>query len=43
MGNGLDCAKDDGSLYDAMIAIAEKRMDKAEWADVFRRLATSTS
>lgn len=38
-GNGHVGIKDDGSLYDAMIAIAEKRMDKAGLADVFRQLA----
>lgn len=38
-GNGHVGIKDDGSLYDAMIAIAEKRMDKAGLAEVFRKLA----
>jgi death on curing protein len=36
-GNGCDVVKLDGAtLYDAMIAIAEKRMDKAGLAAVFR-------
>jgi death-on-curing protein len=39
--NGLGTAKDDGTLYDAMIALAEKRLDKAGLARVFRRLFTS--
>jgi death on curing protein len=35
--NGSDVAKfDGGQLYDAMIAIAEKRLDKAGLAAVFR-------
>jgi len=35
--NGIDVGRFDGQvLYDAMIAIAEKRMDKAGLADVFR-------
>ena len=37
-GNGIDVEKLDGAeLYDAMIAIAEKRLDKAGLAEVFRR------
>lgn len=40
-GNGVPRFVDDGRLYDAMIAIAEKRMDKAALADVFRKLAGS--
>ena len=36
--NGVDTADYDGvKLYDAMIAIAEKRIDKAGLAAVFRR------
>ncbi len=36
--NGIDVEKLDGAeLYDAMIAIAEKRLDKAGLAEVFRR------
>jgi death-on-curing protein len=35
--NGIDVDKfDEGQLYDAMIAIAEKRLDKAGLAAVFR-------
>lgn len=35
--NGVDVAPfDDNTLYDAMIAIAEKRLDKAGLAAVFR-------
>jgi death on curing protein len=36
--NGIKTAKDTGELYDAMIAIAEKRMAKNELAELFRRL-----
>lgn len=37
-GNGCDVGKFVGAqLYDAMIAIAEKRLDKAGLAEVFRR------
>ncbi len=37
-GNGVDIEKYDGAeLYDAMIAIAEKRLDKAGLAEIFRR------
>jgi death-on-curing protein len=37
-GNGVDIEKfNGGELYDAMIAIAEKRLDKAGLAEVFRR------
>lgn len=37
-GNGVDVEKYDGKeLYDAMIAIAEKRLDKAGLAEIFRR------
>ena len=38
-GNGYVGIRDGGSLYDAIIAIAEKRMDKAGLAGVFRRLS----
>jgi len=38
--NGVSTNFDSMPLYDAMIAIAEKRMDKAELAAVIRRLAT---
>ena len=38
-GNGVNVEKFDGvELYDAMIAIAEKRLDKAGLAEIFRRL-----
>lgn len=37
-GNGVDIEKYDGAeLYDAMIAIAEKRLDKAGLAEIFRK------
>ena len=36
--NGVDIEDfDDGPLYDAMIAIPERRLDKAGLAEVFRR------
>ena len=36
--NGIDVEKFDGNeLYDAMIAIAEKRLDKSGLAEIFRR------
>ena len=35
--NGLSDKRDDGTLYQAMIAIAERRMDKADLAATFRR------
>jgi death-on-curing protein len=36
--NGVDVDKyDDAQLYDAMIGIAEKRLDKAGLAELFRR------
>jgi len=36
--NGVDVDKyDDAQLYDAMIDIAEKRLDKAGLAEIFRR------
>lgn len=37
--NGVAITDSDGRLYDAMIAIAEHRADKAALADVLRRLA----
>ena len=38
LGNGGDVTRYDGNvLYDAMIGIAEKRLDKAGLAEVFRR------
>ena len=36
--NGIDAKGDDRALYDAMIAIAEKRLDKAGLAVRFREL-----
>ena len=36
--NGRHFPKDDGSVYQAMIAIAEKKLDKAGLAAVLRRL-----
>lgn len=40
--NGADVDNlNDSQLYDAMIAIAEKRLDKAGLAEVFRRNLTS--
>jgi len=35
--NGVTQVPDDIHLYDAMIAIAEKRLDKAGLAEMFRR------
>ncbi len=41
--NGADVDRfDDAQLYDAMIAIAEKRLDKAGLAEVFRRQLSAT-
>lgn len=37
--NGIRCPKADDILYDAMIAIAQKRMDKKGLAEVIRKLA----
>ncbi len=37
-GNGIDTTTDADALYDAMIAIAEKRLDKAGLAARFREL-----
>ena len=39
--NGVRFPKDDGSVYRAMIEIAEKRLDKNGLAGVIRRLAES--
>jgi death-on-curing protein len=36
--NGHRYGTDDGTLYDAMIAIAEKRMNKAALATLFRKI-----
>ncbi len=38
-GNGITKVPSDNELYDAMIAIAERRMDKAGLADLFRKAA----
>ena len=38
-GNGITRVPSDETLYDAMIAIAEKRLDKADLAELFRRAA----
>jgi death-on-curing protein len=39
--NGVDVDKyDDAILYDAMIGIAEKRLDKAGLAEIFRRTSS---
>ena len=39
--NGVAIGDPDGSLYEAMIAIAEKRMDKTGLTDLLRTLAGS--
>ena len=39
--NGHPVLVDDGSLFDGMIAIANKQMNKAGLAEVLRRLALS--
>ncbi len=41
--NGVTRVPDDLQLYDAMIAIAEKRLDKAGLAEMFQRAAVSLS
>lgn len=41
--NHIRFSEDDGSVYPAMIEIAEKRMDKHGLAVIFRRLAESAS
>jgi len=40
--NGVSFPKDDGSVYSAMIEIAEKRMDKTGLANALRRLTRTT-
>jgi death on curing protein len=40
--NNVQFPKDDGSVYNALIAIAEKRLDKAGLAEVLRRLVQKT-
>jgi prophage maintenance system killer protein len=37
MLNGVDPPVDDGSIYDALIAIAEKRLDKSGLADLLEK------
>lgn len=37
MRNGLEAPVDDGSIYQAMIAIAMKRLDKAGLAELLRK------
>jgi death-on-curing protein len=41
--NKVDKFPPDNEIYDAMIAIAEKRLDKAGLAELFRRAALSAS
>jgi death-on-curing protein len=36
--NGVRVPKDDGSFYDALIDVANKKLDKAGLAGVFRKL-----
>lgn len=36
--NGLPVLVDDGTIYEALIAVARKQMDKTGLAEVFRRL-----
>ena len=38
--NGIDVPVDDGSIYSALIAIAEKQMDKTGLATVLRKLCS---
>lgn len=38
--NKIEVPPDDGTLYDAMIQVAEKRMGKAGLAEAFRRMAS---
>jgi len=41
-GNGVSVSKATDELYAAMIAIAERRIDKAELAILLRRLASQS-
>lgn len=41
-GNGANLRMDDTAIYEAMIAIAEKRMTKSDLAAVFRKNASMT-
>ena len=38
--NGIVVPRDDGRIYDALIAIAERKMTKQELAGLFRRIFT---
>jgi death-on-curing protein len=40
-GNGVRRVPKDAEIYDAMIAIAERRLDKSGLAEMFRRAAVS--
>ena len=40
-GNGVRRVPTDAETYDAMIAIAERRLDKPGLAEIFRRAAVS--
>jgi death-on-curing protein len=40
--NGIAVKRDDGSIYDGLIAIAERRMTKSELAALLRRLFNET-
>ncbi len=40
-GNGVDRVPTDAETYNAMIAIAERRLDKPGLAEIFRRAAVS--
>ncbi|BDG05737.1 hypothetical protein [Anaeromyxobacter oryzae] len=37
--NGITIRDPNGRLYDAMIALAERRMDKRDLAEIFRELS----
>ena len=39
--NGLPALVDDGTIYEAMMAVAKKQMNKADLAGVLRRIANS--
>jgi death-on-curing protein len=40
--NDVRCVPDDAKIYEAMIAIAEKRLDKAGLAELFRRALSAS-
>jgi death on curing protein len=42
MRNGVDAPVDDGSVYDALIAIAEKRLDKKGLSELLRQFCSKT-